>query len=489
MLLITIDSQSKEPIYKQVFNQIKEMTDTGILKPGDKLPSSRIFSEKLGVNRTTITKAYEELWGLGYIESRQGSYSFVRKRTELANPIIEEKESLIDWSEKISARIKTLRVHKTNNPWKDPEKGIINFVSLSPDPRLMPVSEFRRSLNNVLAKEGASLLQYGDPQGYQPLREFIAEQMQKHCISISAEQILITQGAQNGIELVLKLLVNEGTEVVIESPTYSSVIPLFNYYGAKTIGVSVNEDGMDLDELETILQIRKITLVYTIPNFHNPTGISTSQAHRERLLALCEQYKVILVEDGFQEEMKYYGKVVLPIKSMDKNEVVIYLGTFSKILFPGLRIGWIAAAKECVSKLTLLIKSAALSGNSLDQAALNLFCRSGYYDLHIKRIHRIYRKRMELTIKTIRDCFPLENVNFTKPNGGYMLWFELRNIEKSEDEIIAYFLSNNVAVSPGKLFYNKASNGKYFRISIANRDEKEIVEGIRNLGKALKQLY
>ncbi|NWJ51334.1 MAG: PLP-dependent aminotransferase family protein [Bacteroidetes bacterium] len=489
MLLISINNQSKEPIYKQVFHQIKEMIDSGILKPGDKLPSSRIFSEKLGVNRTTITKAYEELWGLGYIESRQGSYSFVRKRTDLANPIIENKKNLIDWNEKNSNRIRTLIPDRTNNPWKKTESGVINFISLSADPRLMPVSEFRKSLNNMLTKGGASLLGYGDPQGYKPLREFIAEQMQKHCITISAEQIIITQGSQNGIELVLKLLVNEGSEVVIESPTYSSAIPLFNYYGAKTIGVSVKDDGMDLDELETILQTRKIALIYTIPNFQNPTGTTTNQAHRERLLALCEQYKVLLVEDGFQEELKYYGKVILPIKSMDKNEVVIYLGTFSKILFPGLRIGWIAAAKECISELTLIMKSAALSGNSLDQAALYSFCRSGYYDLHIKRIHRIYRKRMELTIKTIKEYFPLEHITFTKPNGGYTLWFELKNTTESEDEIIAYLLSNKVAVSPGKLFYNNTPNGKFFRISIANRDEKEIAQGIQRLGKALTVLY
>jgi GntR family transcriptional regulator/MocR family aminotransferase len=489
MLLLSINNQSKEPIYKQVFNQIKEMIDSGVLKAGDKLPSSRIFSEKLGVNRTTITKAYEELWGLGYIESRQGSYSFIRKRTELARPVIEKKESIIDWEERTSVRAKKIIAHKTTNPWMQIEKGIINFIPLSPDARLSPVSEFRKSLNNVLAKEGASLLQYGDPQGYKPLREFIAEQMQRHCINISAEQILITHGTQNGIELVLKLLVTEDSEVVIESPTYSSAIPLFNYYGAKTIGISVKEDGMDLDELEAILQTRKIAFIYTIPNFHNPTGITTSQAHRERLLALCEQYSVLLVEDGFQEELKYFGKVALPIKSMDKNGMVIYLGTFSKILFPGLRIGWIAAAKECISKIIPLMRSAAISGNTLDQAALYSFCRSGHYDMHIKRTHRVYRKRMELTIKAIKEYLPLEHIVFTKPSGGFTLWFELKNIDKSEDEIIEYLLNNKVAVSSGKLFYNNESNGKHFRISIANRDENEITQGIQLLGIALKALY
>ena len=344
-------------------------------------------------------------------------------------------------------------------------------------------------MNHVLVSEGVDLLQYGSPLGYGPLREFIAEQMRLHSISISADEIMITIGAQNAIELLLKLLARPGVGVAFETPTYARAIDIFKLSNVKMIGVSMNRDGMDLDQLENFLSQESPVMIYTIPNFHNPTGITTKQSHRERLLRICERYEVPLVEDGFEEEMKYFGKAVLPIKSMDHLGVVIYIGTFSKILFPGLRIGWIAADKVCIDRLVPIQRASILSGNLLDQAALDRFCRLGYYDLHIKRMHRIYRKRMQTALKAIKSTLSQKQIEWTQPAGGYTIWVRLKGIRMSEAEIIYHILDHGVMTLPGSSHFYGPSNGIYLRLSIAHLDEPDIEEGIRRLGSCFDQLY
>ncbi|MFA8434920.1 MAG: PLP-dependent aminotransferase family protein [Marinifilaceae bacterium] len=488
MILIQLNPQSKIPLFKQVFLQLKEKIDQEVLKPGDRLPSSRKFSEQLGVHRTTVSKAYEELWALGYIESRQGSYSTIRKRTELATPQKESIQKTINWTEVITSKSRTLISTPNLNIQTPAEGECIDFRPLSPDPRLMPTQDFKQCVNQVLHRDGSSLLSYGDTLGYAPLREFIAQRMQQHSISVSADEILLTNGAQNAIDMVLQLLVEPGRTIAVESPSYSSALPLFRFRQAKIKEIPMKEEGMDLEALERCFKQNPPALVYTIPNFQNPTGITSNQEHREKLLALCERYRIPLIEDGFEEEMKYFGKVVLPIKSMDQKGIVLYLGTFSKVLFPGLRIGWIAADHEVIHALSEIKKTCEISGNTLKHAAMHQFCQSGRYELHIRRIHRVYRKRMETAIRTLRNHLPMENILFTKHNGGYTLWLECLQFQNSEKEIVETMLQEGVAVTAGSLFYPLPSKKKCFRISIANRNEEEIEKGIQKIGNALNKL-
>jgi len=275
----------------------------------------------------------------------------------------------------------------------------------------------------------------------------------------------------------------------VENPTYSAAIPLFRFYQAEILPVDLTDEGMDLDQLEEVIKRHKPVLIYTMPNFHNPTGITTSQTHREGLLRLCETYRVLLLEDGFEEEMKYFGKAILPIKSMDQHDVVIYFGTFSKVLFPGLRIGWIAADKDCIEMLAAIKQAGDISGNNLDQAALNLFCRYGLYDLHIKRLHKVYRKRMQTVLKAAREYISKGIASYTKPLGGYTLWFELNRTNINESEVIQQIENMGVMVSPGTMFFPDSTDKVCFRLSIAHRDEDEIIDGIKRIGKALHELY
>jgi DNA-binding transcriptional MocR family regulator len=339
----------------------------------------------------------------------------------------------------------------------------------------------------VLVNTGPKILSYGEYQGYEPLRQDIAHRLQIHGISANPDEILITNGAQQAIELVLKLFGKKGSHVAIEEPTYANVIPLIHLNGLQISGIPMESDGMNLPILEDTIKKQKPSLVYTIPNFQNPTGITTSQIHREELLTICEKHQVPVIEDGFEEEMKYFGKAVLPIKSMDKKKVVIYLSTFSKVLFPGIRMGWIAADKECIARLTAIKRFCDLSSSTVIQAALSAFIRNGYYNAHLRRMHRTYRKRMSTALESL-DAWMPDTVTWTKPDGGYTLWVSLPNSYGTEKAFKAALINNGVLVSPGIYYYYGSKEQKSFRISISSLNEKEIAEGVSRLGKALTQI-
>jgi len=488
MILLKLDFDNSEPIYKQIYIQIIERIEKNILKPGDRLPSSRRLANQLGINRTTVYKAYQELWSKGYIESKQGSYSIIRKRVEVKKREEQNSVNAVNWEKKITPPLKKLCYDVLLHRNKKRESDKINFVSLSPDPRLVPVERFRKCLNEVLLEGNASLLDYSDPFGYKPLRKFIMEQMQRHSIYVSEEEIVLVNGSQNGIELILKLLVKPVDKIITESPTYSSAIPLFKYYANKVIEIPIGENGINLNSLEKKIKKEKPALIYTIPNFHNPTGLTSTQTNREELLKMCEQNKIPLVEDGFSEEMKYYGKNILPIKSMDKQNIVIYIGTFSKVLFPGLRIGWIAADKKCTEHIASMKQSGELSGVALTQAALYRFCEKGYYELHIKKIHKVYKKRMYMAINAMKEHIPSKKFSYTKPYGGYTIWVETKDRKIDEEELVNKIADSGVAVSPGKIYYPQDPNKASFRISIAKVDENEIVEGIKRIAEVLSKI-
>jgi len=343
-------------------------------------------------------------------------------------------------------------------------------------------------LNETLRENDGDILLYGDSMGYKPLREFIAHQMQLNAVHVNSSEIIITNGAQNALELLLKLFIEPNSEVIIETPAYSAIIPLLKYYHAKILEIPIKEDGLDLDILESTLANHQAKLLYTMPNFQNPTGITSSQAHRERLLEICEKYQIPIIEDGFVEEMKYFGKNILPIKSMDKSGLVFYVGTFSKVLFPGLRLGWIASNVYCTDRFSEIKKASEISGNMLIQTALELFCSKGLYEMQLKRIHKVYRKRMNIALKTLRENIHNPNIIYTKPFGGYTIWFEINNSNRLESDLVQLLYQHGVMVTLGSVSYYSASKKVNFRISIAHRTEDEIEQGIKIIAQTLNTL-
>jgi DNA-binding transcriptional MocR family regulator len=490
MLLVKLERSSAEPIYRQVARQIIALVEDDALKEGEVLPPTRELAAMLSVSRFTVSQAYRELWAKGYIDSRPGSYTRVRRRPKLASggaraeavPVsLRARDAIGSAYSAIGAAIRAKG------------ESVVDFSRLCLDERLFPVDELRSAFNRVLTRKKASLLNYSDAAGYAPLREYIAERMRVHCVSASPEEVLVTNGSLQGIELAAKLFVDRGMSVAVEDPTFGTALPIFGLLGATVDPIPMREDGMDLELLERRFLSSerwgsRPAFAYSIPSFHNPTGITTAQGHRERLLGLCERFGVPLLEDSFQEEITFFGKAVLPIKSMDSSGLVLYLGTFSKVLFPGLRVGWMVGRKGWIERLAALKSLSDMSTSPLVQAALLRFCESGAYDQHLRRINRIFAKRMELAVDALRSELPPERADFARPSGGYLLWLRLRGVGSDEERIAAALAKRGVAASPGRLFFAGPPPGPCLRLSISSLDEDEIAEGARRLGQALRDL-
>jgi GntR family transcriptional regulator/MocR family aminotransferase len=356
------------------------------------------------------------------------------------------------------------------------------------DPRLFPVEELRRSFGYVLGPRHADLLNYADAAGYLPLREFVATRLQRHGVTASAEDVLITNGSQQGLTLVVDLLVDEGDEVIVENPTFHGACALLRARGAHLVGVPMRSDGMALDHLLRKLKTRrKPAFIYTIPSFHNPTGTTTSPSHRERLLRICEQARVPLVEDGFQEEFTYFDQAVRPIKAMDRVGSVIYLGSFSKTFVPGLRLGYVVAHPDLVRTLSLGKYVTDLSCSPILQAALCRCCLSGAYERHLRRMNREFMGRMRCAIEALEAELPRGAVVWDAPKGGYLIWLR-PTARTSEGRLLEALERQGVRAAPGRPFYANGSKEVALRLSISSLDERAIREGVRRIGLALREL-
>ncbi len=492
MIILKIDKKSKIPIFKQIIDQIIQKVNDGTLKSGYKLPATRKLAEKLEVNRTTIYKAYQELWALGYIDSKIGSSSFIREKRELNEKANQRNINTEIIKVKLNNNAEKLFSSFVNvgSPFSVNTETIngINFSLLHPDPRLFPYEKFRKALNKTLGNNPFELLDYGESGGFPPLKEFIADRMQLHGINTFDTELLITNGAQNGIDLLCKLLINPNDRVFVESPTYGMILQTLKYYNCNIIEIPMTESGINLQILQEELDKGIPSFLYTMPNFQNPTGITTSQEHREKLISLCEKYNIPIIEDAFEEEMKYFGKVPLPIKSMDNKNIVFYIGSFSKILFPGIRIGWIAADKHYIDRLTVLKRCSDMSTSFPIQAALYEFCKEGNYELHIKRIHKIYRKRMLKTIELLDRHLDKTKVTYIEPNGGFTIWITFKKVNSTYKKIEEIFTKHEIRLTCGNNFYLSESNEKSFRLSISQLNEREIEIGIIKLAEAINEI-
>lgn len=454
------------------------------------MPPSRQLAQAIGVNRSTVCRAYAELWAQGCLESRPGSYSTVRRRTRLVPSPRRPKPTLIDWDKASSPGARRV--------WEQPpsvgregrrSRKTLDFASLTADPSLCPVDDLRRALRRVLLEQGRELLGYGDPAGYMPLRETIARRMRIHGVRVTADEILITQGAQQALDLVLRMLARPGASMALEAPTYGLILPLQRFYGLRPVEIPVTADGMDLDCLELALARTRPCVLYTMPSFHNPTGVTMSQKHRERLLALCERFRVPILEDGFEEDMKFFGRAIRPIKAMDAHGIVIYVGTLSKVVFPGLRIGWIAAEGPCARRLGALMRVSTLSGNVLAQAAVERFCSEGRYDVYVRHLHATFRKRMTALLRGLDSHIPSGSMQWTRPAGGSTLWARVVGVLGTEEhKLIDCASREGVALTVGSGFFATPSRELHFRLSIARVQTHQIDEGCRRLARAILPL-
>lgn len=465
MLLIALDMKDPLPAYRQIARKIERLIEADVIGDGEILPPTRRLARQLNVSRYTVYCAYQELWARGLLTSTPGSYSRVRSGA------VRQRE----------------RVAEEEAPASEPVDGIIDLGAYRLDPRFFPMRDLRRAFQRVSRDEDAALLLPGDNQGYLPLRETIASRLRSHSIPAEPENILITNGAVHGLDLSLRLLAPEGGKIIVEEPTFNSALTLSRLHGVTPIGVPLREDGMDVEVLRKRLGQRGLRFAFVIPSFQNPSGITTSRECREGILSLCRSHGLPIVEDAFEEEMSYFGSVVLPLKSMDRDDCVLSLGTFSKVLFPGLRIGWMAADRGRIERLSTIRKLGDDGGNTMMQAAMNELCLSGSYQKHLELVHRIYSRRMSAALEALSLHIPPDKATWTKPRGGFLVWLTLSPTSISEAELRSLLRAHGVDAKPGSVFFPKVPTRLHLRLSISAHPEDVLVEGIRRLGKALEQ--
>ncbi|MBI3941183.1 MAG: PLP-dependent aminotransferase family protein [Acidobacteria bacterium] len=480
-MIIQLAADSGEPIYQQIAGVIKEQVHRGSLKPGDRIPSSRDLAATLGVNRTTVCLAYDELRRSGYIQSHVGRGSSVVGANG-QRWLKGGQESEVNWDSLLSTGMLNLTRRIPARDGAAP-RAWLDFSRLIPDQTLFPVKPFEGILKGVIRQRGAALLQYGPALGLPELRALIARRMQRWGIQATDEEVIIVNGAQQGMDLVFKALINAGDAVVVESPTYSNILPLLGFYQARVVGVPMTAQGLDLDSLRSVAARRSPKLIYTIPNFQNPTGICTSEAHRRQLLSIASEFNVPILEDGYEEDLRTSGKNVRPIKAADRAGRVIYLGTFSKGLFPGLRIGWIVAHRTLIETLGAAKFSTDYHTSLLLQAALTEFISQGHYDRHLKRLQKVLARRLQLTLRSMKEYFP-RGARWTLPAGGYSVWVTLPP-GVSGRQLALDARHQGVLIAPGEHFFQSSEDSGSFRLSVSTVSETQIRQGIQLLGKAI----
>jgi DNA-binding transcriptional MocR family regulator len=486
-MLIVVNKKDKEKSSDQIYNQIKRLIDNGTLEPGARLPSSRELAKTTGVNRTTVVHAYEDLWAEGYIESTPGSYTTVRKRKSSVVKGPGESagvETTILYSDCIDLAYEPISHYLENGELI--EKGKINFLQLSPDTRLLDMKIIKICMRQVMNESGINPFNYTHARGYAPLRKEISRHMRLHNVYTGDRNIMVTNGSLQSLQLIFQTFSKHGDYIVTEDPTNSIILHIIKIFSLKLIGVPMTKEGINLESLKRVLKEVPVKFIYIMPTFQNPTGISMPQSNREEFLRICEGKNCIIIEDSIEEEMKYSGKSHLPLKAIDHHDQVIYLGTFAKVLAPGLKVGWLTGAEECVKKLSVMKSILEISSGSINQIFLHRFIVNGAFELHIRKTMRVFRKRMRTAILSIKKYIPAEKIEWEEPSGGYMIWMKL--LCRKMENIEKYLTEYGVMVHNGRYFFVKDQPFDYIRICIAQSDEHEIEEGIKRIGTAIKAL-
>ena len=306
------------------------------------------------------------------------------------------------------------------------QPGIISFAGGLPAPELFPVEEMKAALDAVLDENGRTALQYGQTEGWKPLRDHIVKRLEaKNNIHTDSEHILLTAGSQQGLDFMGKLFLDPGDVVVMESPSYLGAINAFKQYECNFVEVPTDENGMIMSELDRILATTEnVKLIYVIPDFQNPSGRTWPLERRHAFMDIINRYGVVAIEDNPYGDLRFKGEYLPALKSMDPEENIVYFGTFSKILAPGFRIGWTVASAVITEKLNLIAQAAVLQTSTINAMAIAKYLDLFDIDEHVAKILPVYKHRCELMIKTMRECFPPE-VKFTDPDGGLFTWVEL----------------------------------------------------------------
>lgn len=472
---LQLNRHGQRPLYLQVVEQIQERIRSGALPVGSRLPPIRQLADVLGLTRLTVHNAYAELQADGWIESFVGRGSYVAERPGAKAQM------------RPSSVLKPVRrdgsMHDMIQLAHEP--SIISFAQAAAAPETFPVREFGRVMQHVLAEDGANLFNYGITQGETLLRDQLARFLLDRSVQVAPEQIIVVAGAQQGLDVTLRAIVQPGDTVLVEQPTYLGMIERMQMQGLKLVAVPIDEQGIRPDALETAITLHKPRLLYTIPTFHNPTGVCMSAQRQEVVLDIVQRHELAVLEDDIYGLLSYDGTAPLPLKARDTSGLVIYLTSFSKVLMPGLRLGLLAAASPLLEQLIGIKRLTDLHSPQIIQHTVAEYLARGNFAAHLRATRALYRERRDAMAAALARSFPAD-ATWTIPGGGLCVWVALPPGIRSH-ELYEEAIERGVAFAPGQFFFPDQPAQHYLRLSFAAHTPDRIELGIALLGDLLHE--
>ncbi|MBE2182875.1 MAG: PLP-dependent aminotransferase family protein [Anaerolineae bacterium] len=484
-LSVTLDRNSEEPIYRQLIRHIRAQIESGLLSAGTRLPASRDLARQLGISRISVVNAYAELRAEGYLSAHAGRGTFVageRESMPMPTP---------------SAGHPSAHHHNESQPIADRslqemmrlarKPGVINFSSGAPPAEFLPAQHLRHAINTVLDRDGAQALMYEQTEGFGPLRVTVRDYVSALGIRCSADQILITGGSQQAIDLVVQALLGEGDLLITENPTYLGIIDVARARRIRLQGIPMDEDGIRLDMLENAILEHSPRLIYVMPSFQNPTGRVMPLHRRRQLLNLATEYNVPVLEDGVYHEFRFEGEAIPPLKALDERNTVLHAGAFTKNLLPGMRIGYLISDGTHFDRLVRVKHAADVSTPALNQRAIHLMLERGVLAQQLERNNRELRRRRDVALEAASRYLP-PGSRWNTPQGGLYLWVELPKSGPTAAELYISAIQMGVAYAIGNMFFTNGGGSYRMRLNYATHRAPEIEEGMKRLGRAWREL-
>ena len=464
-----LDPHAESPLYRQVYEHFLGLIRSGRLAPGDRLPATRELAGLLGLNRTTVSAAYALLESEGLVKGHVGRGSFVSGGTGATAQGLDWDRFLDDSDRQPGPSAPALSAD-----------DIISFATSRPSEQLFPLEEFRSTCREVLTgASAASILQLGSPGGYGPLREYLLAEARRAGLARAHDDIVITNGCQQALDLLERVLVRPEDAVIVEDPVYPGLRNVFSRK-ARLIGVPVGGHGLDVEYLERAVARERPRLLVVTPNFQNPTGTTLPPAARHAVLRAARQSGAVLVENDIYGELRYEGEHVPPLKQLDDSGDVVLLRSFSKVAFPGLRVGWVTGPRTLVARLEEAKQWTDLHTDQLSQAVLLRFAESGRLAAHRARIVAAGAERLAAALAACERRLP-EGARFTRPEGGMNLWVRLPE-PLDAAELLPRAQRENVTYLPGRFFEVSRHDPGGLRLSFAGLAPDKIKIGIAILG-------
>lgn len=461
-------------LYRQLVGELERAIEAGELKDGDRLPSERQLAVQLGLSRTTVVSSYRELESRGLVRSHVGRGTFVCASSEAS-------DAPFAWRGKVSAETALLNNSATTHDLlrHSTNPDLISFASLTPALECFPTNEYRRAVDLAIKLHTTEGFGIGPTEGQPKLRRLLA-----HRFRVKPEQVLIVSGTQQGLDLVARCLLDPGDAVIVDRPGYVGAIQNFRAAGAKVIGWDVMRS--DLGELEDLILHYRPKLICTNPTFQNPTGRTLPLTERQQLLTLAARYRVPVIEDDPYRDTALTVTPPATLLKLDKSNTVISLGTFSKTLAPGLRLGWLIASDYVVEQLALIKARQILFSGGLEQLVLAELLENGTYDSHLLRLREEHMERWNVMKRALEQYMPARSLSFSFPLGGLHLWCRLQNGVTSS-QLFQLALSKGVALVSGEVFYADSGAGRQeFRLCFTSVPTGKIEAGIKRLAEAVK---